>query len=59
MAAASSVRELIVTANEQALNTAIMENQIQPEKIISVILEPRRQLAIGDYEAKYRVLYRV
>jgi len=59
MAIASSVREIIVTANEQALNSAIMENQIQPEKIISIILEPRRQLAIGDYEAKYRVLYRV
>ena len=59
MAIASSVREIIVTANEQALNSAIMENQIQPEKIISIILEPRRQLAIGDYEARYRVLYRV
>jgi chorismate mutase len=58
MAIASAVREIVVTANERALNTAIMENQIQPEKIISVILEPRRQLAIGDYEAKYRVLYR-
>jgi len=53
------VREIVVTANEEALNTAIAENQIRPEKIISVMLEPRQQLAIGDYEAKYRVLYRV
>ena len=59
MAAASAVREIVVSANEEALNTAIMENQIQPEKIISVMLEPRRQLAIGDYEAKYRVVYRL
>jgi chorismate mutase len=56
--AEAAVREIVVSANEDALNTAIMENQIQPEKIISVMLEPRRQLAIGDYEAKYRVLYR-
>jgi len=59
MATASAVREIVVSANEEALNTAIMENQIQPEKIISVMLEPRRQLAIGDYEAKYRVVYRL
>lgn len=59
MATASAVGEIVVSANEEALNTAIMENQIQPEKIISVMLEPRRQLAIGDYEAKYRVVYRL
>jgi len=59
MATASAVREIVVSGNEEALNTAIMENQIQPEKIISVMLEPRRQLAIGDYEAKYRVVYRL
>ena len=59
MATASAVREIVVSANEEALNTAIMENQIQPEKIISVMLEPRRHPAIGDYEAKYRVVYRL
>jgi len=59
MAKAAAVREIVVTANEEALNTAIMENQIQPEKIISVMLEPRQHPAIGDYEAKYRVVYRL
>jgi chorismate mutase len=59
MATAAAVREIVVTANEEALNTAITENQIQPEKIISVAFEPRRHLAIGDNEAKYRVLYRL
>jgi len=59
MPRASAVREIVVSANEDALNTALTENQIQPEKIISVMLEPRRQLAIGEYEAKYRVLYRL
>ncbi len=57
MARAAAVREIVVTANEEALNTAITENQ--PEKIISVVFEPRRHLAIGDHEAKYRVLYRL
>jgi chorismate mutase len=57
MATAAAVREIVVTANEEALNTAITENQIQPEKIISVVFEPRRDLATGDHEAKYRVLY--
>lgn len=59
MARAAAVREIVVTANEEALNTAITENQIQPEKIISVVFEPRRHLAIGDHEAKYQVLYRL
>jgi chorismate mutase len=53
------VREIVVAATEEALNTAITENQIQPEKIISVILQPAKHLAVGDYEAKYRVLYRL
>jgi chorismate mutase len=59
MVTGAAVREIVVTANQEALNTAILENRIEPEKIISVILEPRKQLAIGDYEPKYRVLYRV
>jgi len=53
------VREIVVAANEEALNVALTENQIQPDKIISVILQPAQQLAIGDHEAKYRVLYRL
>jgi hypothetical protein len=59
MATALSVRELIVPANEQALNTAITQQQIQPEKIISVILEPGNTVHIGDNGPKYRVLYRL
>jgi len=53
------VREIVVAATTEALNTAITENQIEPDKIISVILQPARSLAVGDYEAKYRVLYRL
>jgi hypothetical protein len=53
-----SIKEVVVTANEDALNAAVAEHQIEPEKIISVIFQPRRELAIGDYEAKYRLIYR-
>jgi hypothetical protein len=58
MQANVKVRELVVAANEAALNEALAENQIEPEKIISVILQPGKHLAIGDYGPKYRVVYR-
>ena len=48
----------MVNATEDALNAAVAEHQIEPDKIISVIFLPRRELAIGDYEAKYRLIYR-
>jgi chorismate mutase len=54
----TNIRELVVNATEDALNAAVAEHQIEPEKIISVIFQPRKELAIGDYEAKYRVIYR-
>jgi hypothetical protein len=54
----ASIRELVVSATEDALNAAVAEHQIEPDKIISVIFLPRRELAIGDYEAKYRLIYR-
>jgi chorismate mutase len=38
-----------VNATEHALNAVIAERQIEPEKIISVIFQPRRELAIGDH----------
>lgn len=53
------VRELIVNATEDELNQALAKNKIAPEKIITVIFQPQRELAIGDYEAKYRVIYRI
>ena len=42
-----AVREIVVNASEEALNAAITEHQIQPEKIISVIFQPQRTLAVG------------
>lgn len=54
----STLKEIIVKANEESLNSAINENQIPAENIISVIFQPANHLAIGDYEAKYRVIYR-
>ena len=53
------LKEIIVRANEESLNRAIAENGIAPENIVSVIFHPGTGMAIGDYEAKYRVIYRV
>jgi hypothetical protein len=53
------LKELIVNADEESLNSAIVEKHIAPESIVSVIFQPGKGLAIGDYEAKYRVIYRV
>jgi hypothetical protein len=58
-AAIRSVREIVVPANEAALNAAITDNQIEPQKIISVMLQPGQHMAIGDNGPKYRVLYRI
>jgi len=55
---AASIREIVIPANEEALNAAIIEHQIDPDRIVTIILHQRRALAIGDYEAKYRLIYR-
>ena len=53
------LKEIIVTADDESLNRAIVEKHSTPANIISVIYHPRRALAIGDYEARYRIIYRV
>jgi hypothetical protein len=53
------LREIIVRADEQSLNDAIEAEKIGPENIVSVMLQPSNGLTVGDYEAKFRVLYRV
>ncbi|MBI3433766.1 MAG: hypothetical protein HY056_01600 [Proteobacteria bacterium] len=58
MTQATIIRELLVAADERSLNAALVENQVQPDRIISVILQPGAHLAVGDHGAKYRVLYR-
>jgi chorismate mutase len=58
MTANVRVREIIVPASEAALNEALAENQVEPEKIISVMLQPGQHMAIGDHGPKYRVVYR-
>jgi hypothetical protein len=55
----SVLKEIIVNADEESLNRAVAEKNIALENIISVIYQQRRALAIGDYGAKYRVIYRV
>jgi hypothetical protein len=53
------LKEIIVKADEESLNSAIAEKHIVPENIVSVIFQPSKSLAIGDHDAKYRVIYRV
>jgi hypothetical protein len=53
-----ALKEFIVEADETSLNSAIAERCIAPENIISVIFHPNTGMAIGDYHAKYRVIYR-
>jgi hypothetical protein len=53
-----SLKEVVVKADEESLNNAIAERQIAPDSIISVMLQPGSGMAIGDSEAKYRVIYR-
>jgi hypothetical protein len=52
------VREIVVAAEETALNAALERHEVSPERIISVMLEPGATRAIGDHGPKYRVLYR-
>ena len=58
MQANVKIREIVVAANEAALNEALAENRIEAEKIISVMLQPGQHMAIGDHGPKYRVVYR-
>ncbi len=53
-----ALKEIIVKADEDSLNSAIAEKHIAPDSIISVMLQPGSGLAIGGSEAKYRVIYR-
>ncbi len=52
------IREIVVPANMEAVNAAVAEHRIEPDQIISVIVRPQRVLAIGEYEEKYRIIYR-
>lgn len=54
-----ALKEAIVAANEGSLNHLIAENHINPASIVAIIYQPAGALAIGDYEAKYRVVYQV
>jgi hypothetical protein len=52
------LKEIVIKADEAALNNMIAEKRIAPDSIVSVMLQPGSGVAIGDSEAKYRVIYR-
>lgn len=58
MSNVARIREVVLPATETALNAAVVEHEIEPEQIISVIFQPGQSLAIGDHAAKYRLIYR-
>jgi hypothetical protein len=58
MSNVARIREMVIPATEAALNAAVAEHDIPPERIISVIFQPGQALAIGDHTAKYRLIYR-
>ena len=51
------VRELLVSATEEELNQALRERRIQPDRILSIMLEPGTLIA-GGSGPRYRVIYR-
>lgn len=54
----SLVRELMVRATEEALNRALTENEISPDRIISIIWHPGAHMAVGEHWPMYRVIYK-
>jgi hypothetical protein len=51
------ILELVCDADLATLNKLIRDHRIDPARIISIILQPAKALAIGDYKPKFRVLY--
>jgi hypothetical protein len=51
------ILELVCDADLATLNKLIRDHRIDPARIISIILQPEKLMAVGDYKAKYRVLY--
>jgi hypothetical protein len=52
------LRELVVPATEEALNRVLAETGVQPDQILSIMLQPGSHMAIGDHWPTYRVIYR-
>ena len=52
------IKEIVTEATLKALNHALAEHNVQAQDIVAIHYVPRKALAIGDYEAEYRVLHR-
>jgi hypothetical protein len=51
------ILQIEVEADLAAVNKAISERRIDPARIISIIYIPGKLMAVGDFKAKYRVMY--
>lgn len=52
------VVEIVTPGTPEALNQVLASRGITPEQVINVRYEPARPMALGDWQAKYRVLVR-
>jgi hypothetical protein len=50
------VIEIVTPGTPEALNAALAERGIGVEQVIHVQFQPAKPMALGDWEAKYRVL---
>lgn len=53
-----TLAELIVKDDLDELNAALARANIEPGDVVTILPVPRITPAIGDYEAKLRVIYR-
>ena len=54
----SEIKEIVVEGTIEALNAGMAQRGVTIEDVVSLRFEPAREMAIGDYKAKYHILYR-
>ncbi|HEX2528455.1 MAG TPA: hypothetical protein VHL31_19415 [Geminicoccus sp.] len=58
MNSSGRVVEIVTPGTPEALNEVLASRGITPDRVINVRFEPARPMALGDWQAKYRVLVR-
>jgi hypothetical protein len=54
----SQVIEIVTPGTPEALNQVLAARGISADRVINVRYEPAKPMALGDWQAKYRVLVR-
>lgn len=50
------VEEIVTPGTTEALNEALATRGISAERVLNVRFQPAKAMAMGDWQAKYRVL---